>query len=164
MLPPEPAASSVASIAVSATGLTILGISTGLQPDILLAGFAGGLWALTYQPPAPTVAEGSVYSTIIDVNAMLWPALTHVETRFADLTGSPRHAMAIRITNNVLQAYVSWVGGSTSYELLTPVSMHGLSAVFPTYYGASFIRYASYNPKTHALMGNGAITGAISWI
>ena len=24
-----------------------------LQPDILLAGFAGGLWALTYQPPAP---------------------------------------------------------------------------------------------------------------
>jgi len=52
MLPPEPA-TSVAAVAVSATGLTILGISTGLQPDILLAGFAGGLWALTYQPPAP---------------------------------------------------------------------------------------------------------------
>lgn len=51
MLPPEPA-TSVAAVAVSATGLTILGISTGLQPDILLAGFAGGLWALTYQPPA----------------------------------------------------------------------------------------------------------------
>lgn len=48
---PEPT-SSVAAVAVSATGLTILGISTGLQPDILLAGFAGGLWALTYQPPA----------------------------------------------------------------------------------------------------------------
>ena len=52
MLPPEPA-TSVAAVAVSATGLTILGISTGLQPDILLAGFAGGLWALTYQSPAP---------------------------------------------------------------------------------------------------------------
>lgn len=49
---PEPT-SSVSAIAVSATGLTLLGISTGLQPDILLAGFAGGLWALTYQPPAP---------------------------------------------------------------------------------------------------------------
>lgn len=114
--------------------------------------------------PAPTVAEGSVYSTITDVNAMLWPSLQHVATRFADLSGSPRHAMAIRITNNVLQAYVMWVGGSTSYELLTPVAMHGLSAVFPVYYGASFVRYLSYNPKTHALMGNGSITGAISWI
>ena len=51
-VPPEPA-TSVAAVAISATGLTILGISTGLQPDILLAGFAGGLWALTYQPPAP---------------------------------------------------------------------------------------------------------------
>ncbi len=49
---PEPT-SSVSAIAVSATGLTLLGISTGLQPDILLAGFAGGLWSLTYQPPAP---------------------------------------------------------------------------------------------------------------
>jgi len=114
--------------------------------------------------PAPTVAEGSVYSTITDVNAMLEPSLQHVTTRFADLSGSPRHAMAIRITNNVLQAYVMWVGGSTSYELLTPVAMHGLSAVFPVYYGASFVRYLSYNPKTQALMGNGSITGAISWI
>jgi len=49
---PEPT-SSVSAIAVSATGLTLLGISTGLQPDILLAGFAGGLWAITYDPPAP---------------------------------------------------------------------------------------------------------------
>jgi hypothetical protein len=58
MLPPEPA-TSVAAVAVSATGLTILGISTGLQPDILLAGFAGGLWALTYQPPAPLLRRAA---------------------------------------------------------------------------------------------------------
>ena len=80
------------------------------------------------------------------------------------LTGSYLNAMAIRLTNNVLQAYVYWVGGSTTYELLTPVAMHSLASIFPTYYGASFVRYLSYNPKTHALMGNGSITGAITWI
>ena len=50
MLPPEPA-TSVAAVAVSATGL---------QPDILLAGFAGGLWALTYQPPEPLFRRAAV--------------------------------------------------------------------------------------------------------
>ncbi len=50
---PEPTSSSVAAIAVTSTGLSILGVSTGLQPDILLAGFAGGLWALSYQPDLP---------------------------------------------------------------------------------------------------------------
>lgn len=47
---PDPTAS---AIAVTATGLSILGIATGLQPDILLAGFAGGLWAQTYLDAAP---------------------------------------------------------------------------------------------------------------
>ncbi len=55
---PEPT-TSVSAIAVSATGLMLLGISTGLQPDILLAGFAGGLWALTYQPPAPLLRRAA---------------------------------------------------------------------------------------------------------
>lgn len=45
--------SSASTLAITSTGLTILGISTGLQPDIMLAGFAGGLWALSYQPPWP---------------------------------------------------------------------------------------------------------------
>lgn len=34
-----------------ATGLTIFGISTGLDPAILIAGLAGGLWAQSYHPP-----------------------------------------------------------------------------------------------------------------
>lgn len=39
------------AIAATAAGLTVLGIATGLQPGVLLAGFAGGLWALSYLPP-----------------------------------------------------------------------------------------------------------------
>lgn len=57
---PEP--TSTAAIAVTATGLSILGIATGLQPNILLAGFAGGLWALSYQPELPVLR--SVASTL----------------------------------------------------------------------------------------------------
>lgn len=45
----EPA-SSVAVAAATAAGLTLFGIATGLRPEILLAGFAGGLWSLTFLP------------------------------------------------------------------------------------------------------------------
>jgi hypothetical protein len=44
---------SAATLAVTGAGITILGISTGLQPDIMLAGFSGGLWAQYSQEPAP---------------------------------------------------------------------------------------------------------------
>lgn len=43
--------SSIALIAATAAGLTILGVATGLHPAILLAGLAGGLWALSFLPP-----------------------------------------------------------------------------------------------------------------
>lgn len=31
-------------------GITILGVATGLHPALMLAGAAGGWWALSYQP------------------------------------------------------------------------------------------------------------------
>ncbi|MBL8484122.1 MAG: hypothetical protein JNJ60_18135 [Rhodocyclaceae bacterium] len=36
-----------------AAGLTILGVATGLHPGLLIAGLAGGLWALSYRAPQP---------------------------------------------------------------------------------------------------------------
>lgn len=45
----EPTSSAL--IAATAAGLTLFGVATGLQPGVLLAGFAGGLWALSYLPP-----------------------------------------------------------------------------------------------------------------
>lgn len=39
--------------AVAAAGVTVLGVATGLDPAVLLAGFAGGLWAQSYSPPTP---------------------------------------------------------------------------------------------------------------
>jgi hypothetical protein len=44
---PDPAAASAAvSAAATATGLTVLGVATGLQADMLLAGVCGGVMAI----------------------------------------------------------------------------------------------------------------------
>lgn len=43
---------SAAWIAVTAGGITVLGVVTGLQPDLMLAGAAGGWWAQIYVQPA----------------------------------------------------------------------------------------------------------------
>ena len=48
----EPA-TSTAAVIDSAMGLTIFGIATGLHPSLLIAGLAGGLWALFYGEPQP---------------------------------------------------------------------------------------------------------------
>ena len=48
--------SSAGAITLSAGGITLLGIATGLHPTVMLAGFAGGLWAVSYEkPPIPLV-------------------------------------------------------------------------------------------------------------
>lgn len=41
-----------AAATATAAGVTILGVSTGLDPALLIAGFAGGLWAQSYTRPA----------------------------------------------------------------------------------------------------------------
>lgn len=51
----DPAA--LPTIAVTSGGITLLGVATGLQPELLLAGAAGGWWALTYAPPARALAR-----------------------------------------------------------------------------------------------------------
>jgi hypothetical protein len=44
--------SSVAMATATAAGVTLFGVSTGLDPSLLIAGFAGGLWAQSYSPAA----------------------------------------------------------------------------------------------------------------
>lgn len=47
----EPVTTSSAAMGVTAGGITVLGIATGLQPALMLAGAWGGWWAMSYQPP-----------------------------------------------------------------------------------------------------------------
>lgn len=37
-------------LGVTSAGITVLGIVTGLHPALMLAGAAGGWWAMSYQP------------------------------------------------------------------------------------------------------------------
>lgn len=51
----EPTTSTTA--AITAAGLTIFGVSTGLHPNILLAGLFGGLIAMSYHPPSGVLSR-----------------------------------------------------------------------------------------------------------
>lgn len=56
---PEPASSTVAMVATAA-GLTFFGVATGLQPDLLLVGLAGGLGSQLYLPPMPPLKRAAL--------------------------------------------------------------------------------------------------------
>ncbi len=43
----------VTTSTATAAGLTVLGVATGLEPGLILAGFVGALWAQTYIQTAP---------------------------------------------------------------------------------------------------------------
>lgn len=50
---PEPTTSTVVAVSLTAGGLAVFGVATGLHPMLLLCGMAGGWWATFYQAPMP---------------------------------------------------------------------------------------------------------------
>lgn len=44
-------------LALTTAGITVMGVATGIHPGLLIAGVGGGLWALSYQPPAGWLAR-----------------------------------------------------------------------------------------------------------
>jgi hypothetical protein len=70
----DPAA--LPTIAVTSGGITLLGVATGLQPELLLAGAAGGWWALTYAPPARALARINRISLSSTIAAWTAPPAT----------------------------------------------------------------------------------------
>lgn len=79
---PEPAsaaASTLLAASVTVPPLTVLGISLGLRPDILIAGFAGSLVAITLLNTVPVsdkTLAGMVQSTIRRVMVAFASSLT----------------------------------------------------------------------------------------
>lgn len=96
-----------------AAGLTFFGVATGLDPALLLAGFAGGAWAQSYPAPmsifrrASLTALASVlaaYSAPV-IAAILPESLPHraVELLSAVLVGFTAH----RVLGPALLRFVS---------------------------------------------------------
>lgn len=67
----EPTSTAAVAIA-TAGGLTVFGVVTGLHPALLVAGMAGGWWALSYRDPMPLRAR--VASVVISAISAAWCA------------------------------------------------------------------------------------------
>jgi hypothetical protein len=104
--------SSIALAAATAAGLTIFGVATGLHPAILLAGLAGGLWALSYQDPATPIKR--VAATIMSavIAGYLTPAVAAGVTSF--------EAWPASLTREMVQLPIAVLIGLLSHRVLGP--------------------------------------------
>lgn len=73
----EPA-SSAAFIAATAAGLTLFGFATGIHPELLIAGAAGGYWSLSYLPEMRIWQRVSTVAVSSIVSAWLSPPVAAV--------------------------------------------------------------------------------------
>lgn len=108
----EPTTSAIALAAATATGLTIFGVATGLHPAILLAGLAGGLWALSYQEPAPAMKLVAVTIMSAIVSGYLTPAVA------AGVTSIGVWPQAV--TRDLVQLPIAVLIGLLSHRVLGP--------------------------------------------
>lgn len=108
---PEPT-SSIGAAAVTAAGVTIFGIATGLHAETLLPGVLGGLWALSYSEPAPMWRRctGLAFATL--GAGYFTPTIATGLTSFA---WWPARASAFMV-----QFPVAFVVGLLSYNLVAP--------------------------------------------
>lgn len=111
----EPTSSAAALAAATATGLTIFGVATGLHPSILLAGLAGGLWALSYQEPSPAWKRVGLTVMASIVSGYLTPAVAAGVTSLG--------AWPQSVTRDVVQLPIAVLIGLLSHRVLGPALM-----------------------------------------
>lgn len=98
-----------------ATGLTLFGVSTGLDPAVLIAGVAGGLWAQSYNQPSSIWRRLALVALASLLSGYLAPALSMM-------------AAASETVNNIIPFHalklpVSVLVGLTSHRVLGPAFM-----------------------------------------
>lgn len=104
--------SSAAFAAATAAGLTVFGVATGLHPAILLAGLAGGLWALSYQPPTSAGKRVAVTIMAAIVAGYLTPAVAAGVTAIG--------AWPQELTRDIVQLPIAVMIGLLSHRVLGP--------------------------------------------
>lgn len=107
---PEPTSSLAAT--VTATGLTLFGVATGLHPSILLAGLAGGLWALSYQEPSPAWRRIAVTVMAAVIAGYLTPAVAAGVTSIS--------AWPNAVTRDLVQLPIAVLIGLLAHRVLGP--------------------------------------------
>lgn len=87
----------VASTAAAA-GITILGVSTGLDAALLIAGFAGGLWAQSYSAPAHWLHRVAATALAGVLAGYFAPAAAVMLSAFDTIKGAlPGHALQLPV-------------------------------------------------------------------
>lgn len=104
--------SSVLFAGATAAGLTVFGVATGLHPAILLAGLAGGLWALSYQEPAPVWKRAAVTIMAAIVAGYLTPAVAAGVTSIG--------AWPQGVTHDMVQLPIAVLIGLLAHRVLGP--------------------------------------------
>ena len=98
-----------------ATGLTIFGVSTGLDPAVLIAGVAGGLWAQSYHPPTALWRRLALIALAAILSGYLAPAVAAVAASSATVRGI--------FTSSALQLPIAVLVGLTCHRVLGPAVM-----------------------------------------
>lgn len=84
--------------AATAAGITVLGVSTGLDPALLIAGFAGGLWAQSYNPPAHWLQRLAATALAAILAGYFAPAAAVVLSASDTVKGAlPGHALQLPV-------------------------------------------------------------------
>jgi hypothetical protein len=99
----------------TAAGLTIFGISTGLDPALLIAGFAGGLWAQSYSPPAHWLSRLAATSLASILAGYFTPAAAAVLAASDTIKGA--------LPGQALQLPVAVLVGLLAQRVLGPAIM-----------------------------------------
>lgn len=100
------------SATVAAAGVTVLGVATGLDPAILVAGFVGGLWAQSYSDPAPYLHRIGMTLLAAVLAGYLAPAAATGLTYF--------DAVKATFTGLALQLPLAVAVGLTAHKVLGP--------------------------------------------
>ena len=101
---------------IAATGVTILGIATGLEPSVLIAGFAGGLWAQSYPPQVNIYRRLALSSTAAILAGYLAPPAAIAMVHFGAMK-------EIFNSSTTLQPLAAVLIGLTSHRVLGPAIM-----------------------------------------
>lgn len=74
---------------VTAGGITVLGVATGLAPELMLAGAAGGWWSLSYQPACRVLSRLNRVLLSALVAAWVTPIITSLDIMPAAVPEAP---------------------------------------------------------------------------
>lgn len=110
----EPAISA-AAVSSAAAGLTVFGVATGLNPSILIAGLAGGFWALSYMPPMPVWKRITTAALSALLAGWATPAIVAALTSLS--------AWPSAVTHDIVQFPVAIAFGLLSHTVIGPAML-----------------------------------------